>query len=155
MITVELIGDRALIARLDAIPTRERHELARAVTKLALKLQRKVQRKLSGQVLKVRTGTLRSSINTETRTSESEVTATVGTNVKYGRFQEFGVSHAWLIEARNARSLRFEIGGRTIFRRSVRHPPLPERSFLRSALAEMRPQIEAGLTAAVDAALKE
>lgn len=156
MITVEVIGDTALVARLEAMPGRVREGLARAVTTLGLELQRKVQsEKLSGQVLKVRTGTLRSSINTKTTTSESEVTATVGTNVRYGRVHEFGVSHSWLIEARNARSLRFQIGGRTIFRRSVTHPPLPERSFLRSALAEMRPQIEAGLTAAVDAAIKE
>jgi phage gpG-like protein len=154
MITIQLIGDRELAARLDAMPGRVRDGLARAVTRLGLDLQRKVQReKLTGQVLKVRTGSLRSSINTEISQSTDEVSASVGTNIRYGRVHEYGVDHPWLIEAKG-RALRFEIAGRVIFRRSVRHPPLPERSFLRSALADMRPQIEAGLRDAVAQAVR-
>jgi hypothetical protein len=56
--------------------------------------------------------------------------------------------------AAKGRALRFELGGRVIFRRSVRHPPLPERSFLRSALREMRPNVEAGLKDAVAQAIR-
>jgi phage gpG-like protein len=149
MITVQLVGDRELVARLDALPGRVRDGLARAVTRLGLELQRKVQReKLTGQVLKVRTGSLRSSINTEISQAADQVTASVGTNIRYGAVHEYGVSHPWVIQAKG-RALGFEVGGRTLFRRSVRHPPLPERSFLRSALREMAPQIEAGLRDAV------
>jgi phage gpG-like protein len=154
-ITVELVGDRELAARLDAMPGRLHEGLARAVTRLGLELQRKVQEeKLSGQVLKVRTGSLRSSINTEITDTPAAITASVGTNIKYAKAHEFGVDHPWLITAKARRALRFEIGGRVIFRKSVRHQPLPERSFLRSALKDSAPAIEAGLRQAVAAAIR-
>jgi HK97 gp10 family phage protein len=156
VITVELIGDRELAARLDAMPGRVHDGLARAVTRLGRELQGKVQsEKLSGSPLKVRTGTLRSSIDVTVEDTGTKIAAGVGTNVFYGRFQEYGVGRSWLIEARNARSLAFEVGGKTIFRRRVTHPPMPERSFLRSALAEMAPAIEEELKAAVAAAIRE
>jgi hypothetical protein len=162
MITIELVGDRELAARLDAMPGRVRDGLARAVTRLGLALQRKVQsEKLAGQVLKVRTGSLLTSINTQIEDTPARITASVGIGGTlegkgvsvYGRAHEYGVGHPWLIAAKRGRALRFEIGGRTIFRRSVTHPPLPERSFLRSALAEMAPAVEAGLRTAVAEAI--
>ena len=88
MITIRLIGDERLVARLDALPGRLRDSLARTVTRLGLELQRKVQdEKLS---------------------------------------------------------------------RRVQHPgsKLPERSFLRSARAEMAPQIEEELRVAAAEALR-
>jgi phage gpG-like protein len=154
VITIEIVGDREFAARLDAMPGRMREGLVRAVTRLGLELQRKVQaEKLTGQVLKVRTGSLRSSINTEISQSADQVAASVGTNIRYARVHEYGVDHPWVIAAKD-RALRFELGGRVIFRRSVRHPPLPERSFLRSALREMQPAIEAGLKNAVAQAIR-
>jgi phage gpG-like protein len=154
MITIEVLGDRKLAARLDAMPGRMREGLARAVTRLGLELQKKVQaEKLTGQVLKVRTGSLRSSINTEVSQTAEQVAASVGTNIRYAKVHEYGVAQPWVIAAKG-RALRFETGGRVIFRRSVRHPPLPERSFLRSALADMRPAIEAGLREAVAQAIR-
>jgi phage gpG-like protein len=149
MLTVQLVGDDRLVARLEAMPGRLHDGIARAVTRLGFELQRRVQEKLSGEVLKVRTGTLRSSINTQITDTPTEVSATVGTNVAYARYHEYGVARSWVIEARNAQVLRFTIGGQTLFRRRVTHPPLPERSFLRSALAEMAPQIEEGLREAI------
>jgi phage gpG-like protein len=135
------------------MPGRLRDGLARAVTRLGLELQKKVQNeKLTGQVLKVRTGSLRSSINTEISQTADRVAASVGTNIRYARPHEYGVDHLWVIAAKG-RALRFEINGRVIFRKSVRHPPLPERSFLRSALREMQPAIEAGLREAVGQAI--
>jgi phage gpG-like protein len=155
VITIEVLGDRELVARLDAMPGRVHDGLARAVARLGFELQRKMQaEKLTGQVLEVRAGSLRSSINTVVEDSGTEVSATVGTNVFYGRVHEYGVARSWLIEAKNARALKFTIGGKTMFRRRVTHPPLPERSFLRSALAEMAPAIEEGLREAVTAAIR-
>jgi phage gpG-like protein len=155
VISVALIGDRELVARLDAMPGRVHDGLARAVTRLGLELQRKVQsEKLSGSPLKVRTGTLRSSINTQVTDTAAEVSASVGTNVFYGRIQEYGVARSWLIEARNAKMLAFTVGGKKVFARRVTHPPLPERSFLRSALAEMQGTIEEGLKEAVAEAIR-
>jgi phage gpG-like protein len=159
MITVELIGDRELAARLDAMPGRMREGIARAVTKLGFELQRKVQsEKLSGQVLKVRTGTLRSSINTRVDQGADSVTATVGTNIRYGRVHEYGFDGSQSVRAhlrhiteafgRPIRPTTQNVGAYT------RHVHLPERSFLRSALREMQPQIEAELSAAVAQAVR-
>jgi phage gpG-like protein len=155
VITVEVIGDRELVARLDAMPGRVHDGLARAVARLGFELQRKVQaEKLGGQVLKVRTGSLRSSINTVIEDTATEVGASVGTNIAYGKIQEYGVARSWLIEAKNARALKFTIGGKTMYRRRVTHPPLPERSFLRSAPADMAPAIDEGLREAVAHAIR-
>jgi phage gpG-like protein len=154
VITIQMVGNRELAARLDAMPGRLHDGLARAVVRLGLALQKKIQdEKLSGQVLKVRTGSLRSSINTEVTNTATRIEASVGANVKYAAVHEYGVDHPWTIWAKG-RALRFELGGRVLFRKSVRHPPLPERSFLRSALADMAPAIDAGLREAVEQALR-
>jgi phage gpG-like protein len=159
MITVELIGDARLVARLDAMPGRLRDGLARTVTRLGLELQRKVQdEKLTGQVLKVRTGSLRSSINTRTERSASEVAASVGTNIAYGRVHEYGFDGTVGVRA-HLRQIT-QAFGRPIAPTAVavrahsRHVHLPERSFLRSALAELAPRIEEELRLAVDEALR-
>ena len=149
MLTAYLVGDQALIAKLNAMPNGLRNGIARAVTRLAIETQRLVQQKLSGSVLKVRTGVLRSSINYKVDQSSTSVTATVGTNVAYARYHEFGVPHSWEIRPKSARALCFELNGKTIFAKRVIHPPLPERSFLRSALKEMEPRIKEELERAV------
>src|SRR6266550_4175069 len=154
MITAYLLGDRELIARLNAMPGGIKGGLARAVTRLGFQLERLVKQKLSGEVLNVRTGVLRSSINTRIKESSTEVTATVGTNIKYGGYHEYGVPHSWEIRPKSARVLAFQVGGAQVFAMSVTHPPLPERSFLRSALREMQPAIKAGLSEAVGAAVR-
>jgi HK97 gp10 family phage protein len=148
-----LVGDQQLIARLNAMPDRLRSGIARAVTRLCIETQALVQQKLSGSVLKVRTGTLRSSVNFKVDQTATAVTGTVGTAVKYAGYHEFGVPHSWEIRPKSARALAFELNGKTIFAKRVIHPPLPERSFLRSALREMEPKIESELSAAVGEAV--
>jgi phage gpG-like protein len=155
MITVQLIGDRRLVARLDAMPGRVREGVARTVMRLGIELQRRVQaEKLSGQVLKVRTGSLRSSINTAVSRSAEEVTATVGTNISYGRVHEYGFDGEVSVKAHLPQIK--EAFGRPIAPRLVevraheRHMRLPERSFLRSALAEMEARVEEQLNVTVE-----
>jgi phage gpG-like protein len=153
MISAYLIGDRELIARLSAAPGGLRQGIARAVTRLGFQLESRVKQKLSGEVLNVRTGVLRSSVNTRIQETASEITASVGTNIKYGRYHEYGVPHSWEIRPKSARVLAFQAGGASIFAARVIHPPLPERSFLRSALREMRTKIQEGLREAAVGAL--
>jgi phage gpG-like protein len=156
MITIEFIGDCELVTRLHAMSGRVHDRLVLAAARLGAELQRKVQsEKLSGQVLKARTGSLRSSINMLIEETETSVRASVGTNIVYAKIQEYGVARSWLIEARRAQALRFTVGGRTIFRKRVTHRSLPERSFLRSALAEMAPAIEEGLCDALAEAIRK
>jgi phage gpG-like protein len=154
MITAYIVGDSALVAKLNAMPNGLRNGIARAVTRLAIETQRLVQQKLSGSVLKVRTGVLRSSINYKVEQSSTGVTATVGTAVKYAPYHEFGISHSWEIRPKSARALAFELNGKTIFAKRVIHPPLPERSFLRSALKELTPKIENDIREAVAEAIR-
>ena len=55
----------------------------------------------------VRTGRLRSSINARMETADSKVSATVGTNVEYAKFVEFGTK-PHIIRPRGAGALAFE-----------------------------------------------
>jgi phage gpG-like protein len=158
MFTVELVGDRELITRLTEIGPQLRGNLRRAVAKIGLDMQRRVMEKLSGEVLKVRTGVLRSSINfrgpEETATG---VTGSVGTKVKYARVHEFGFHGTVNVKA-HIRQVT-QVFGRPIsatqhVRAHSMRMNLPERSFLRSTLREMTPEIKAGLESAVKSTLE-
>lgn len=56
----------------------------------------------------------------------------VGTPLPYGKWVEQGTK-PHVIRARNARFLRFQIGPRTVFRRSVRHPGTKPQPYLHPA----------------------
>jgi phage gpG-like protein len=162
MITAYLVGDREVIAKFNHMPSGVHRRLLQAITKLAIELDRTVKRKLSGEVLHVRSGVLRSSTNYKITDSATEVTATEGTNVKYAKFQELGVPHSWEIRPKTAKALAFSwnVPGHILTRdpaffRSVIHPPLPARSFLASALRELEPKIRSDIAAAVDQAIHE
>lgn len=161
MFTVSLEGDRELMARFDQMPAKVRSSLFRKVTILALKLEAKVKgEKLSGGVLNVRSGALRASIFEEVEQSDSSVIGKVASSsdVKYGAIHEYGgKTAAHEIVATKAQALSFMMGGKQVFFKSVHHPgsQMPERSFLRSSLAEMKPEIITGLTDAVREGLNE
>jgi phage gpG-like protein len=105
---------------------------------------RRVKLKLSGPVLKNRTGTLRRSINYRIAETGTSIKAFVGTNVVYARIHEYGgVTKPHVIMPRNAKALHFLMGGKDAFAKSVQHPgsKMPERSFLRSTLTDMQSEI--------------
>jgi phage gpG-like protein len=155
MITAILVGDREIIARLDAMPERVRAGLARAVARLGVELQQSVQWNLSGGVLNPRTGTLRSSI--DLTIEDDAASASVGTDIRYAAAQEFGFQGTVSVRAHLRHAT--QVFGRPIaavqhVRPYSRRMDLPERSFLRSALEEMQPAIEAGLREAVAEAVQ-
>ena len=144
MITGWLIGDKRVIAKLDGLPDRLQSALQKRVETLALKLLVKVKaEKLSDQVLKVQTGRLRRSINERVETNGTRVTGIVGTNVVYGRAWELGFDRKIGAGARGGPRT---LSGKALDTYFAKHPPgtkhYEPRSFLRSALEEMRPQIE-------------
>jgi phage gpG-like protein len=156
MISADLLGDEAALDRLRALPDAANAGLARAIAKLGIDLQNHVQQdKLSGQVLKVRSGMLKSSINVQIDQSATGATATVFTNVDYAAAQEYGFSGTVNVRA-SLRQIK-EAFGRPIAAKTIsvrahsRRMDLPERSFLRSALDDMTPDISAG----VEDALRE
>jgi hypothetical protein len=156
VITAYLVGDEQLLERLRGISDAVNSGLARCITQLGIDLQRNVQQdKLSGQVLKSRTGTLKSSIDRRVDQNARGATTDIFTALRYGAAQEYGFTGTVSVGA-SLRRIR-EAFGRPIAEKTIsvraydRRMALPERSFLRSALDDMTPAIRD----AVDAALAE
>ena len=156
MISAELLGDGRALDQLRALPDAANAGLARAIAKLGIALQSHVQQdKLSGEVLNVRSGTLKSSIDVHIDKSAAGVTATVFTDLDYAAAQEYGFSGTVNVRA----SLRMikQAFGHPIATKTVsvrahsRQMDLPARSFLQSALDDMAPNISAD----VEDALRE
>lgn len=158
---------QATVAWLFGYTNRLNSRLLRVMQRLAIELQGNVKEdKLSGQVLHVRTGTLRRSINQRVESSGSQIVATVGTNVEYAAIHEYGF-HGQVTVREHLRRSRAQMGlarfrmnklgerievkgsyakagggnGEVYVRSHTREVDLPERSFLRSALREMQPKI--------------
>jgi phage gpG-like protein len=158
MITIS-VDDSTVQAHLGAFPAKLRERIVQMTKRLGLDLQRHVQAgKLSGQVLKVRTNTLRSSINLRVEEDGSAVTATVGTSVKYAAAHEFGFQGVVTVRAhlrQITQAFGHSINPTTQNVRSYqRRVDLPERSFLRSALRDMTADIEAGYRRAAEEATR-
>lgn len=160
-----VIGDGAVIARLTGLPDKIRADLKKSVLRLTISLQRKVkQDKLAGQVLNKVTGKLGRSIQFNVKETPSGVSGAVGSGINesnplvYARIHEYGgVIHIPEIFPVNAKVLRFTLkSGATLFRKSVKAHDvhMPERSYLRSSLKEMTPEIIADLTTTVEKASK-
>lgn len=150
----------AMLARLAGSQDRLRENLRTTITRRSITVQAAVKAdKLSGQVLHVRSGTLRRSINRRIDESASGVIATVGTNVRYAAAQEYGFDGDVTVRAHTRRSAlqlsakrKDRVGksdGLINVRSFTRHMHLPERSFLRSTLKEQAPEIRQELRTAI------
>lgn len=154
---VTVYGDVAVIAKLKAFPAGAKERLAKTVLRLSIMLQGYIMsEKLSGQVLKNRTGNLRNSIKQEVRVTDTSVLGVVGVGVnasKYGRAHEYGFHETVNVKA-HLRTQKMA-WGKSITPVTVEvraHPMrmnLKERSFLRSALADKADTIREELTKAV------
>lgn len=111
---------------------------------LHIELQRRiVEGALSGQVLNVRTGALRRSIQEATVRTGDRISSTVFTGLVYAAIHEYG----GVITPKAAKALVFEIDGRKIFAQSVTIPPRP---YMGPTYDAMREEIIAGLQAALN-----
>lgn len=153
MMNVKLVSN--YIARLSSMPASVHALVLLKVRGLALRLQAHIQQdKLSGQVLKVQTGALRRSITQQVIDGGTSIIGRVFSSgdVKYAAIHEFGgQTKAHIIEPRKGEALAFMMGGNQIFAKVVHHPgsKMPERSFMRSGLADMASDIQSELKAAV------
>jgi len=145
-------------ATLAAVPGRVRNALSRKANALAAELQAKIQQKLAGTVLNARSGALVRSIVTTMDDASANVSVTIAINgdVKYAAIHEFGGTippHE--IAPDKAKALAFAVGGKQLFAARVNLPAvtMPERSYMRSSLAEMADEIRQGLQDAVFEAL--
>lgn len=146
-----------LDARLKRLPSQIEASMLRAVKRLAIELQGYVKSdKLSGQVLHVRTGNLRSSINQEVTQEGSVISGIVGTNVEYAAIHEYGgtlfipprIRKTYYkmdkygnikqgFSKKGKSNFEMEHGARSV----CQYINMPERSFLRSALKDFEPRI--------------
>src|SRR5260370_38249780 len=107
------------------MPGKLQAALLQKVSHLALKLEAKVKQKLSGDVLQVRTGNLRRSIQNKV---EQSTTSVIGKgyssgDVKNAALHEFGgQTKAHVIEAVNGKALAFSMGGKQWFFKRVNPP---------------------------------
>jgi phage gpG-like protein len=125
------------------------------------------QRKLTGprpQFLGVVTNRLRSSLNaTPAAISGTEIESAIGSNVAYAAAHEFGFDGNVQVRAFTRRNIRRDLfsvkkrklsaAGVSYVKAHTRHMMMPERSFIRSSIAERRPQYDAALSKAVLSAL--
>jgi phage gpG-like protein len=160
MLNIQVVGDRELIARFDAMPSKIRSALLRKVTALALMLEAKVKdEKLSGQVLNVRSGALRRSIFNEVTDTATEVTGKVASSgdIKYASVHEYGGTINIPEITAKGKALAFMMGGKQVFFKKVaaHTVTMPERSFMRSSLKDMESQIREGLTQTVREAARQ
>jgi hypothetical protein len=114
-----------------------------------------VSKKLSGEVLKRRTGILAGSVHAVPATFQG--TSMVGSvqaaegPAFYGRIHEYGGSGAYPIIATKARALAFMSHGKQVFAKSVMHPAAMARAFMSTSLAENAANIREQLQSALDA----
>jgi phage gpG-like protein len=154
MLNVSLVGDKEVIAKLTAMPNKVKASLERKVTALAYQLLAKVKGKLSGEVLKVRSGLLRDSAFERVLSTATSVTGQVVEpgSVPYAAIHEFGgtINVPEIVPVK-AKALMFQAGGATVFaaRTRAHTVTMPERSYMRSSLADMEQQIREGLNEAV------
>ena len=160
MIKGELLGGDELVLRAKRWAPELKSNLGQSIGRLVLMLQRNVKAdKLSGQVLRVKTGRLRRSINSRTENiGDTNPSGTVGTNVAYARAHEFGFTGSVTVKA-HLRTIK-QAFGKAIAPTTVsvngfsRKTVLPERSFLRTGLNDLQPVIASELKGAVSGAIK-
>jgi hypothetical protein len=140
-----LTGAEALEARLKGLGSQLTQALSVKTNALLYQLQTKIVMKLSGQVLKVKTGALRSSVNVEGPTEaggiiRGSVVMRHGPTYVYGRAHELGVSAPYEIVATRAKALAFQLSTKnnmkTIFAQHVTHPAVPPTPFVSSTFEE-------------------
>lgn len=172
-----IIGSEAIRYKFENMGRQALPRLTAKIQKLTIRLQGAVQRdKLSGQVLNVRTNNLRSSIHQEVTTSGGKITGIVGTNVEYAAIHEYGMNDTVEVKAHmrrtKAEKIYFTRGKRKglenelamlkaqrkkkasiSVKAHMRKVNMPERSFLRSAMADMADDTRVELAEEVGAIL--
>ena len=155
MIDFAVTGDDRVITMLRASVPRITSGVRESIGRIVLRLTRYVkEQKLSGQVLKTRTGTLRRKINGRVSEDSVGITGTTGVKLSYAAAHEYGLDKVETVKA-HLRTIKQAFGKQLAspiqvnVGQSSRHMILPERSFLRSSLRDLRSEIFEDLDQAV------
>lgn len=145
MIKAIVVGDEQVKAILKAIYPNTIDELYKTIEARAIDLVGYVKtQKLSGprpQYLDNVSDRLRRSITYRIESFGNDITAIIGTNVEYAAIHEYGgKTSPHEILPVHGKALAFMLQGQLMILKKVNHPGsnIPERSFLRSSLAENR-----------------
>jgi len=124
MIEIRIKGDKEMARKFKEGAKRAQSTIYKSMQKITSFLAGYVKRqKLTGQVLRVRTGRLRNSITSKVEVKGNEVIGRVGTNVEYGRIWELGGTiPAYTIRPKRAMALKFEVAGDVVFCKRVYQP---------------------------------
>ena len=148
-ISVTIVGREEILARFRSLASRVPNVVrARMLLEMSKTAEFIRAEKLSGQLVKNRTGTLRRSIHPDAEASGSTITGIVGTNVEYAKYLERGTA-AHEITPKSAKVLAFKKGGEMVFARHVNHPGIQARRFLAGSIEERTSAIVAGLRESV------
>lgn len=149
MITGKIYGAVLTIERLRAIPAKSRDRLTQTVQRLTFTLEKNVKAdKLSGQVLNRRSGRLSRSVNSKFENTATGIYGIVGAYAPYAGVHEDGWDGTVRSHTRTSR-----LGNQFVVQAHHRH--VPQRSYLRSALDEMRPRILTDISKAAGDAVRE
>lgn len=191
MISAKIVGGPARVSQvLDRKRVELQRALARGVNEASLLLLRRVQQKLSGEVLNQRSGKLVGSAHAVLAKAGEQIVGGVdaaGGAAWYGRVHEYGGKKSYPIVPVSKRALAFfgaeaSLGGAEkrafyfkqgarrgtlrpklygaaheaglVVVKSVEHPPLPRRSFMKSSLEELRGELVAKILRAAAEALR-
>lgn len=136
-------GDRE-IRKVSSLSGHMHDEALKSVTMLGSALLLLVKQKLSGPVLKAPTGNMKGATNLRVDESASAITATVGISlgtIPYARIHEYGGT----ILPKNGPYLVFKTADGAWHK--VKSVTMPERSYMRSSLNDLRPTITTELAA--------
>ena len=153
MIEAKVIGAESVQSQMVAISRRGQDRVRTAVRRQGLELLRLVKQKLSDDVLHVRSGRLRRSINEQDQDDGTTFQASVGTNVVYGRAWELGFTRpARILQATKAKAIFWPGAAHPV--RSVSQPAktFAPRSFLASSLQARKVEIRIALLDAIKGA---
>jgi phage gpG-like protein len=152
-------NDAALAARFAALEATLAAALGAEIAALGAKLKAKIEAKLSGDLLATKSGALLASLTLEPAIEGETIVMRVASHgVPYARIQEFGGrTQAHDIVAIKTKALAFTAGGKACYAKRVHHPGsvIPQRSFMRSALADMQSEIVDELDATVASLTRE
>lgn len=154
MLTATLVGTEKLQSGLTRLGVDVKAAVRQGIARACLRILVRSKEKLSDDVLHVRTGRLRRSITTKMQGTDEEPEGIVGTNVEYAARHEYGFHGTEQVKAyvRRVPDRDMTSGGKSgTARRTAmgvafvhsftRNANTPERSFLRSALNELRPEV--------------
>lgn len=137
------VDTTAVVRRFKEIPANVMGQLLRTMTAIGYDLTGYIQQnKLQGQVLHHRTGNLSSHVHPQTTASGNSVSTVVSIDsnaVPYARIHEYG-GYVKVPEVKGPLMV-FTSGGVTVFTRKHRAftANMPERSYMRSGLADRAP----------------